>query len=723
MSTIYRFAMLMMICSAAWTAARAQELLTLDRGQVYEMTRDGKHWIARVYVTPKSEAAVEVTVTLRGVANGARTDPHLTSLFLPPRRIPDHGAISAFDLISRDEATVPRGTYDLLLTAHGAAGATQSIALQAAIPSAVLMQPPALLVTRVLPLLGAPDGYAPPLLLAETGHKSPLTVTIVQQDHVADSSGVYNGQLQFASADLEPGRTKPIPYVVTGDFPLGAAKATLAITAPEMESPLSVPVEVRTRRSKVLLVIGIVSGLLLGFLMRNVLKQRVQFGEARQKAIELFKSLKEERDGARDAVFCGRLNQAMKDLEKAIKDSRVDKISALTDVVSSAQQALAAAVTDLQQRSQKVADELKDLTVVVKTQWRLPKQVLEQLAAAAKALEHAQELNKQGDADGALQLLTSTQETLTNSVAAYAARWKQNAQDLRGGLSSAAGLLPSDQQKGFSEEVQKTVSLSEELPDRLEGNDQASLKTILAALDNVLEHTRLLLNQARVGVLETFRAMTAALASTGLSDQAPWKTADTATLEFGEWLRSACGQLGEIRQLEDRVAKLATAWRKAFQALHADKDAMEVLAKGDWVGAATQLGKSRTETMQGGEPTRFLPPLSAFVGGAVAVGAPSAKVEAPSVPALFESFYPARRKQPPTMEIFEANSLRELFLARGLLTALSAIGLAVVGYLLFADKFVGTSGDLMTAFFWGFTTDIGLDALIAVAAKTKSAET
>jgi hypothetical protein len=46
------------------------------------------------------------------------------------------------------------------------------------------------------------------------------------------------------------------------------------------------------------------------------------------------------------------------------------------------------------------------------------------------------------------------------------------------------------------------------------------------------------------------------------------------------------------------------------------------------------------------------------------------------------------------------------------------VALTIVGYLIFADKFVGTSGDLLTAFFWGFTTDIGVDALIT-AAKAK----
>jgi hypothetical protein len=62
----------------------------------------------------------------------------------------------------------------------------------------------------------------------------------------------------------------------------------------------------------------------------------------------------------------------------------------------------------------------------------------------------------------------------------------------------------------------------------------------------------------------------------------------------------------------------------------------------------------------------------------------------------------------------------EMVAAKGIQWLISAIGLAIVGYLLFSDKFVGTGPELMTAFFWGFTTDVGLDALVS-AAKPKSA--
>ena len=67
---------------------------------------------------------------------------------------------------------------------------------------------------------------------------------------------------------------------------------------------------------------------------------------------------------------------------------------------------------------------------------------------------------------------------------------------------------------------------------------------------------------------------------------------------------------------------------------------------------------------------------------------------------------------------FGATSLRQLMRAKFWQALISGVALTIVGYLIFADTFVGGSGDLLSAFFWGFSTDIGVDALIA-AAKAK----
>jgi hypothetical protein len=726
MRTAHRVATLMILCAACSAAdyvAVAQGPLTLDRGLVYEMTREGNHWVARVYVTPKPEEAARLALALRGVASGSRSDPALTSVFLPPRRVPETGAITAFDVVTRDGAAVPRGTYDLLLT-ESAGEKSQPLNLQVTVPAAVVKQPGTLLVTRVLPIVGNAEGINSGLLIAETGQKSPASLAIVQQDHFADANGVYDGQMQFSTVTIGPGQTTLIPYQVRGDFPLGNARANLALWAPEMESPLTIAVEVRTRRTRALLLFVIVMGLLMGFLMRTVLKQRIQFGEVQQKAIDLSRKLERERDSVPDSSFRGRVDRAVKALITAVKESRLDKASELTDAVSAAERALADAQADLQQRSQAVADELKGLAVILKTSWRLPKQMQDRVSAAAEALERAQELNTGGDAAAARQLLDSTREALGKSLAQYASRWKQDLPDLAAGLKHATSVLLPDQRQEYSEEVKRTVTLSDQLTDRLEDDNPASLKALLTTLDNALESTRRVLNRLRIGALETWRAMVEALGRTEPPIPQEWNRAKTETKEFGEWLRSASVDLNEVGDLRQRVSGLVKTWMDAVDAQRDDKDTKELMAKGDYVAAVTHLAKlitAHAESIQGDEEPGTNRDDAVSGSGAAVAPVFSPNVVAPAQPALFESFYPAKRT-PITMEILAANTLTELLAARWLLTSLSATGLALVGYLLFADKFVGTSGDLMTAFFWGFTTDIGLDALISAAAKKKTAE-
>jgi hypothetical protein len=79
---------------------------------------------------------------------------------------------------------------------------------------------------------------------------------------------------------------------------------------------------------------------------------------------------------------------------------------------------------------------------------------------------------------------------------------------------------------------------------------------------------------------------------------------------------------------------------------------------------------------------------------------------------------PAPAAAPGSLLPFIERTREQLLRDTVLQWALSATALTFVGYLIFADKFVGTNADLMAAFFWGFTTDIGVDALVS-AAKSK----
>lgn len=122
----------------------AQEsVLTLDRGQAYEFTWDGQNngWVSRVYVTPKPQFSKKaITVTVKSIAAGSRTDPGLTGLFQVSLVQPSTPLVS-FDILVPKNASVLPGTYQATLV-FAAAQTEQTANVQLTIPSAILTGPP-----------------------------------------------------------------------------------------------------------------------------------------------------------------------------------------------------------------------------------------------------------------------------------------------------------------------------------------------------------------------------------------------------------------------------------------------------------------------------------------------------------------------------------------------------------------------------------------------------
>jgi hypothetical protein len=89
-------------------------------------------------------------------------------------------------------------------------------------------------------------------------------------------------------------------------------------------------------------------------------------------------------------------------------------------------------------------------------------------------------------------------------------------------------------------------------------------------------------------------------------------------------------------------------------------------------------------------------------------------------PEIFASFSTVREKTvPPTVESLRVSSIRELILAKGIRWIIASVGIVIIGYVLFASKFVGTFPDLLAIFVWAFGVDISVDALLDAGKKLK----
>jgi hypothetical protein len=524
--------------------------------------------------------------------------------------------------------------------------------------------------------------------------------------------------LQFKPVLLEPGKPIQIPYNIAGTFPVGSARANLSITSQEIDSPITIPVEVRTSRTKTVLAIALIAGLALGFLMRTMLTQLIQFGEAKEKGLELLRTLQSQHESVPDLVFRNELENRLQLLKGAIEKARVDRMKTLTDITTTINQNLADALSDLQRRSNQVTEDIRNVSILVKTQWRLSQSIRDQLGLAQKAINIAGELNKNQNPTAARTQLDSTIDELTRLLADYARKWETTADLLVAGAGDIKRLLQPPARQSFSDMISRIADLQAHQPS-LSGEIIPDTKTLLTYLDNMTTQLSQLFANIAAGVMDTFDSMDSAMRSARPPDPPAWEAGKIATIEFVDWLRSKSGDLDAAPQLQTRVDALANAWKAAFTGQNPSPEASRLMSEGEYVAAVDKLAqdlKLNEPTLQGDMPAPAGTPIPPNRTAIMAM-VPSQSQEPPT-PFAVDSSQMVWQK-PSSVDLIEGRTFKELLFARRLQWSLSALVLALLGFFLFQDKFVGTSGDLMTAFVWGFTTDIGLDAIIAASGKNQ----
>jgi hypothetical protein len=705
----------------AQTADKNQTIVTLDQGPAYEATSQDSRWVARIFVTPAQPGDGKgIAAEIKGVSSGARSDPGLSAMFDSPHPVLDGGRLTSFDVSTKKAMDIPHGTYNVLLT-FSSGEARQLSTIQFTIPAAVLA-PAHLLITRVLPLLGAASGDHPTLVLRETGGRSPAKVQF-SQDRFSDANGEYGGQLVLPVVTVPEGQQALVTYNTQGDFPLGTAKANLTLLSHQLDSPATVAVEVRTRRTRILLMLLVATGLLLGFLMRTVLKQQIQFGEARQLAIDEFNKLRQERDAASDDDYRAVLERAMTPLAHAIEAARASRVSDLSVAITAAEAALKAAEDGLKASTDEASATLKAVAEVVETRWRVPEPAASQLRVSQAGLAAVRGALARGNVAEARHGLDTVVESLSSSIESTVRPYRASYEGFIGDLAPVGALLLPEAQDDFQAAVKQLNDLGRAMPDVAPGDGIANLKTLLGAISQAGSAVESLLANLGVKVVQTFAAMNDELSPVPLPEPAAWSSAEAETRRFGAWLADVASDLARNSpDMRQRAGGLRRGWWTALSVQAADpKAAGELFKQGKYGDAAEAIA----DTIRGGPKEKLLGVMASPVvadgtdadGGAAPPWVVPRTVERPDL--AFERPYQPRRASG-TIQAIETRTFHELIAAKFVQWIISAVGLTFVGYLLFADKFVGTAPELLTGFFWGFTTDVGLDALIS-AGKPKAA--
>lgn len=707
--------LLLFVLSAAGLPAE-DTLATLDRGTAYEMSWNPDHnrWVTEIYVSPK-EACAKCTINarLQSIAAGSRTLPGLSSLF----KVEATSVPTTFEISAAKDARLLPGTYQAtLLLSNGKTKDAKSI--QLTIPSGELAGPPSLEITRVL--YSPFKMEEPELRIWETSGKTPVDVQVRQSEVFSGAEGQATGQIRIDAARIPPDASVRLKYNVDGDFPLGTAAAKIAVSSHQVQAPLVIPIQVRTRMSRWILLGILVFGLVLGFLMRTILKPRIETGQARKQAFELVKDLGKPGQPP-DETYQKDIAVAQKVLLTALeaRDATSATIKAAVDAADAARRT---ALNELTKRLQDTATAINAFDTVVQPAWKLPDAMQEDLAEARKSAERAKEFLKSSDAKRASDTIGAAATQFRNALRTKAADWRQNANDFIHDMEGVKNLIESGGRDRF-ETAFKTLSDDVAKVTVNADADPAALKAALEAIDRAQGECPAFVKGAGSDVEETFAAMDAVIGAITLDKESVWEEAREATADFTKQLNSlSIENYGQSGKLQPSPGRLRNIWHDALIAQWPGaKDTQEVetaLAGGQYEEAAKAVEKALGVQAGGTSLNRAQPVIdlssvsfsAGYIEGsqAAAAGAGRQPAEAPEVEA------------PPGLDALERRTLGQLLRDQALQNVLSFVALLVVGYLIFADKFVGTNGDLLAAFFWGFTTDIGVDALIT-AGKSKQA--
>ena len=95
-------------------------------------------------------------------------------------------------------------------------------------------------------------------------------------------------------------------------------------------------------------------------------------------------------------------------------------------------------------------------------------------------------------------------------------------------------------------------------------------------------------------------------------------------------------------------------------------------------------------------------------------------ITVPSPPAFVYSYAEPARETEPSFAVLAAANRRQIETSGWLLSSIYAGVIAVGGYFLFADKWIGTPLDFASVFFWAFAIDVGADAAMNAAKTIKA---
>ena len=672
-----------------------------------------------------SEAVLHIPVrTVEGleieglVASFRSQDPLLVSNAFTARIEPQQGRTQSQLKLTLKKSAIPGetwyGTYHLVLDVSFPKEKVQqnkkgeevkvtvrernAIPLDVVYPETKVFPPQPLLVRDTWFLWHHWDTEASPLSLEVQEGPALAELSVYQAGAAKFGNDPVAGQLQLGEPEYK-NRVAQVPVGIREGFPTGDVSGEIRMAAPGMERK-NVAFTVRTRQHKGLIFIVAAIGLLIGFLLRTGSDAWIEGRRNRVQLQRLLLRVREARGLGTDMELDGTLTELEQEIEKAVRELKTTPQEDFPAKLNSLQERLKNARTAFTDKRNTIAQSASDREALLRAAWQVPPVARPKgdLSAVRSALD-------KGDLETAATELKKFDDELRKRVTGALKSWRETINLRFQDLGVLEFPLPESAQ----------TILDQELPtnkNEVAGEKTDDLTTVKSALTQADQDY-----QRIVGLVESLRNETYQVAGRvcmllkGKAKEETLRNLEEARQELAEMkpgqvvdepdagFKEMAGSLGSVTEalwnaIDETYAAVLPANAKAQ------------LKAGKYEEAAAQAPIPGQLGLTAPERIPYTPP------------APRPPLQPPPVtqgaPVQLHALAAA---EPLEAQIKKA--WREIAAGKAIQSLGAGLGLALIAYLIFADSFIGTPVDFIKIFFYGFTTDVGVNVLLEKASSAK----
>lgn len=588
-------------------------------------------------------------------------------------------------------------------------------------PSATLevMEPVKIRIVR-----GEAPEEATPLKLRLKGDVVRLTNPVLDPVTFPDAKDPVSASLKLKGGLVSFDSNKALEreWAVTGRFPLGTLEGTAQIRGDQLKDPLSFKISVRTTGPMCWLYLAAAGGLLAGFGVKILLANYLELRRARAEGQQMLREMQRQLRNQPDESLAAALHDSMQKLNGAVRSGKKVEIEAQ---VTAAKDALAAQLQFLRTKQQERKTEIDEWIEAVTPERDLPDAVREGVSLAAKGIRDAAALVMTSVAKAG-ETLDATRSALLRKLRDEVGSWRAEMIGHLQKLGDAASTrLPLDVVSAVSAQA---VALGKELSDlNLTSASAESVGTLLTQVERIRSQADDgPLYAASDGLRSSVKSFLARIAPLVQTDPSIRTSLESALADAQTKLREGTVEqrLQVLRPGEaEELGELDEQFQKVIRSFAADKKEdqeaiAEFVKRRDYLSAATKFMEALAAKATATGDKDFL------------LGAEQASAEArlQSEPVVTTGRV-ARTLQvrsyektplgplPPLNEVEMSltRTWKEIGLAEFVQSLVIGLLFVLLAHVVYADKFVGTSGELIGIFFWAFGLDLTVAKVIEAA--------